>query len=112
MDGVGASAPANVGVTVTNSAPDCSDEFVPFEQTLRTGKPVTLQIECGDLDGDTADIEVSSGPAHGTLGTFVYNPSSGFYEATYTPTGTYTGPDQFTFDATDGLACRPPTTSA
>ena len=41
-------------------------------------------------------------PAHGTLGAFS---DSGFgdYTATYTPSGTYTGPDTFSFTASDGV---------
>jgi len=101
-DGVESSAPATVAVTVTNTAPECSNESIPFEQTLRANKPITLQLDCFDLDGDSADIEVSNGTDHGTLGAFAYNPSTGLYEATYTPTGGYTGADQFTFDITDG----------
>ena len=90
---------ATASVTVTNSTPACTTDG--NQQTLRTGKPITLHVNCFDIDGDPVTVGHST-PAHGTLGAFS---DSGFgdYTATYTPSGTYTGPDTFSFTASDGV---------
>ena len=74
-------------------------------QILRTGKPLTLSVSCFDADGDTVTVSHGS-PDHGSLSAFVRNAQSGRFEATYTPAGTYTGPDDFTFTASDGSSTR------
>ena len=92
--------PATASVTVTNSTPACTTDG--NQQTLRTGKPITLHVNCFDIDGDPVTVGHTT-PAHGTLGAFS---DSGFgdYTATYTPSGTYTGPDTFSFSAGDGVS--------
>ena len=93
--------PATVSVAVTNAAPSCST--FGNEQTLRTGKPIKLHVNCFDIDGDPVTVGHTT-PAHGTLGAFDFDPNSGDYSATYTPSGSYTGPDTFSFSASDGAS--------
>ena len=103
-DGVTTSAPVEATVTVQNDAPTCDDGN---EQTLRTGKAITLRVSCHDTDGDILTVARASGPDHGTLGAFSYDAALDTFEATYTPDGGYTGADTFTFTASDDLASSP-----
>lgn len=75
------------------SAPGCSD--VHASTAYQT--PATLTLPCGDANGEPVSISVVSGPTHGTLG-----PVSGAAQVTYTPDPGYSGPDSFTFEATNG----------
>jgi hypothetical protein len=56
-----------------------------------TAKSITLSCSAGTLS-------VVGAPAHGTLGAI----DQGTKAVTYTPSGTYAGPDSFTFKANDG----------
>ncbi len=58
--------------------------------------PVTVTLSCTDHDGQAVTRSILSGPAHGTLAPLVNG------TVTYTPVNGYTGPDTFTFGATDG----------
>ena len=49
-----------------------------------------------DSDGDVLTFAVGVGPAHGSLGAVSGN------KVTYTPAAGYSGPDSFTFRASDG----------
>ncbi len=82
-----------------NVAPQCDAGLA--SQVLRTGKAMKLRVYCSDADLDSLTVNHSS-PDHGTLGTFVFNPGANAYEATFTPAGAYTGPDDFNFTASDG----------
>ncbi|MFL5757664.1 MAG: Ig-like domain-containing protein, partial [Chloroflexota bacterium] len=106
-DGARTSAAATVDVTVQNNAPTCD----PDGQTLRTGKPIQLSLSCSDLDGDPLTLTVATAPAHGTLGTVTADGFGGA-SVTYTPAGTYTGADSFTFRASDGDKQSAPVTFA
>jgi Bacterial Ig domain len=92
------------GAQAANVAPEC--QLGINSQILRTGKPTKLQVFCSDPDGQALTIGHTT-PEHGTLGSFAYNASSDAYEATYTPAGTYTGPDDFAFTVSDGQATSP-----
>ena len=46
------------------TAPDC--DTTGNSEILRTGKPITLSVDCFDADGDTVTLTHST-PAHGTL---------------------------------------------
>ena len=101
-DGVpNSSATATVGVVLTNNAPSASDD--PGYSISHTGQ---LNETAPGVLGNDTDIDVddiarltavnASDPDHGTVslatdGGFVYTPDFG-----------YTGPDWFTYDATDG----------
>jgi VCBS repeat-containing protein len=77
-----------------NTVPNAvNDTFVTPNATVLTG---TVATNDSDADGDPLVFSVVSAPAHGTL---VLNANGTF---TYTPTGTYFGPDSFTYQISDG----------
>ncbi len=85
------------------SPPACSD--VQAATAYQT--PITVTLPCGDTDGEAVSIAVASGPAHGTLGAV-----NGAGQVTYTPDPGYSGPDSFTFTATDGDGTGKPATAS
>jgi len=106
-DGSATSAPATVSLTVTNAAPTAGNDSysVTNGTTLTVSAPGVL---ANDVDPDSSSLStvtpVASGPSHGNLtfnadGSFVYTPSSG-----------YTGPDSFTYQASDGISQSSPAT--
>ncbi len=78
--------------TLPTSA-SCSAASVNVAHDTATSVPLT----CTDADGDTLTREIVAGPAHGTLGAI--DQSAG--TVTYTPAAGYSGPDSFTFRATE-----------
>ena len=73
-----------------NKPPICSDDSV----TTNMGQSVTVPISAVDPDlGDTVEYTITSGPSHGNL-----------EGNSYTPDGSYSGVDSFTFVASDGKA--------
>ncbi|MEZ4402349.1 MAG: Ig-like domain-containing protein [Kofleriaceae bacterium] len=98
-DADGDTATATVGVTINpiNDAP------VALAQSASTnaGAPVTLTLAATDVDSASVTFAVAAAPAHGTLGAIT--PASAFTATVvYTPAAGYSGPDGFTFTATDG----------
>ncbi len=91
-------------LAAAQTAPDC--DTTGNSEILRTGKPITLSINCFDADGDTVTVTHST-PAQGTLSAFVRNAQTGYFDATYTPSGSYTGPDGFSFQAHAGSQNSP-----
>ncbi|MET0685559.1 MAG: Ig-like domain-containing protein, partial [Solirubrobacteraceae bacterium] len=77
-----------------NTAPSCTDvsKSVPY------GTATAVPLACTDADGNALTLSVVGPPAHGTLG-----PIAGG-SVTYTPAANYSGPDQFTYKASDGTA--------
>jgi PKD repeat protein len=76
--------------------PVCSAQSVSVVNATATA----IGLGCADGAGDSGDAlsyAVLAGPAHGTLSGL--NAATG--AVTYTPSGTYSGADSFTFDATD-----------
>lgn len=64
--------------------------------STHTGEPTTLTLSSKAWsDSDTPKYAIVSGPTHGTLSPVVGN------QVTYTSTAGYTGPDSFTFAASD-----------
>jgi uncharacterized protein YkwD len=95
-DGELESGVATVSITVApatpeNDAPIATDASV----TTSAGTAVGVALQATDPDGDELTYEVRSGPAHGTL-------SGDAPDLTYTPAAGYTGPDSFTWVASDG----------
>lgn len=87
---------SNLVITVsdtTNVAPVAQNQSLATP--LNTAKAVTLAAT--DANGDTQAYSIAASPGHGVLSGTVPN-------VTYTPTTGYTGPDSFTFTATDGIA--------
>src|SRR5207253_3031103 len=70
--------------------------FAHKNVTLTVAAPGVLGND-SDVDGDSLTAVLVSGPAHGTL---TLN-ANGFFS--YTPAADYTGPDSFTYKASDGL---------
>jgi hypothetical protein len=63
--------------------------------TAGKADPLTLTCSAG---GDPLTLSIVSGPAHGTLGSVAGN------TVTYTANSSYSGPDSFTFRATDTVS--------
>lgn len=76
-----------------NSPPVVSDGSA----STAAGVPVVVQLGGDDPDHDTLSFSVVAPPAHGSLSAV-----SG-RSVTYTPAAGYSGPDHFTFKASDGL---------
>jgi VCBS repeat-containing protein len=99
-DGQSATA---TGLLATNTAPvGAADNYAATKDTELDGASVLANDT--DADGDALTAVLVSGPAHGTLslasnGTFAYTPTSG-----------YSGPDSFTYKASDGVAQSAATT--
>lgn len=103
-EGVVADSPATVTITVAavNDAPTAgADSFIVLkDRTLIVGAPGVL-INDHDIDGDSLTAVTVTSPAHGMVfllpdGSFSYTPASG-----------YTGPDAFSYKASDGTATSP-----
>jgi VCBS repeat-containing protein len=101
-DGLLNSTPATVSITVTpvNDAPVAQPQSVVTAED--TAKVITLVAT--DVETNALAYAVVSEPSHGTLS--ISSPNS----VTYTPSTNYTGPDSFTFKASDGLLDSSPAT--
>jgi DNA-binding beta-propeller fold protein YncE len=82
--------------------PACSDA----DASVPNSGSVTVPLTCSDPNGDTLSRSITSGPAHGTLGSV--DRAAG--TATYSPAPGYSGPDSFAFAASDGSLPSPPAT--
>jgi VCBS repeat-containing protein len=83
--------------TVTNQAPVAAgDAFSTAEDTVLTVAAPGVLGNDSDPDHDTLTAALESGPTHGSL---TLNANGSF---TYTPADNYTGPDSFTYRASDG----------
>ncbi|MCU1372288.1 MAG: hypothetical protein JWO77_3482 [Ilumatobacteraceae bacterium] len=78
-------------VKAPNAAPTATDQVVSVAHN--TAKAITLAGT--DREGDPLTFAATSTPAHGSLSGTAPN-------LTYTPTNGYSGPDSFTFTASDG----------
>jgi hypothetical protein len=79
----------------SNHAPTCTGASI----NVPNATPTSTTLTCTDSDGDPLTLSIVAPPGHGTLGTIGATGS-----VTYSPTGTYAGPDTFTFKASDGKA--------
>ncbi len=97
-DGTTISAPATITVTVTavNDAPVAGGDIV----STPTDTPITDTLPATDVDGQALTYTITQQPTNGSISDF--NATTGAY--TYTPNTTYTGPDSFTYTASDGAA--------
>jgi len=98
-DGSSDSNLATVSLTVSavNDAPTAADDAhaVDEDNTLTVAALGVLTND-SDLDGDSLNAVLVSGPAHGTLN---LNADGSF---TYTPEANYNGADSFTYKSNDG----------
>lgn len=89
----------SAGTTVTLLVTPVNDP--PVSQagsvTLNEDTPVAVTLAAVDVDGDPLTYRVTAPPAHGTLTGTAPN-------LIYTPNPDYSGPDQFSFRAGDGVA--------
>ncbi len=80
----------------------CSD----VTATVPYGTPTGLTLICSDTAGNAVSYSIASNPAHGTLGTVA---ATG--QVTYTPDAGYSGPDSFTFTASNADGTAAPATA-
>ena len=94
-DGKLNSSPATVDIIVqaVNDAPIGNGQSVTTQQNTA----VAITLAGSDVDGDALTYNVTVNPAHGTLSGTAPN-------LTYAPAAGYSGPDSFTFTASDGSA--------
>jgi len=101
-DGSATSTPATVSITVTNTAPRAGNDsyLVTANTPLTIAAPGVL---ANDLDAESPTLRSvkATDPAHGSV---TLQPDGGF---TYTPAAGYTGPDSFTYQASDGITQSP-----
>jgi len=91
-----ASAPATVSLTITPVNDPPVAQHAVF--SVAEGGSHSGNLVATDVDGDPLTYAIVAGPSHGTLTAF--DTATGAF--TYAPTGTYNGPDSFTFKADDG----------
>ena len=86
------------GVTIPNQAPDAVDDSYVTSRNGALTVGAADGVLANDLDPEQANMTatVVQGPAHGTL---TLNANGSF---TYTPNAGYSGPDSFSYRASDG----------
>ncbi len=87
----GLTAAQTVTYTVNPPAPVCS----PVSASTPAGTAISIQLSCA---GQNLAFGPLGSPSHGALSKF--DSATGF--VTYTPTAGYSGPDSFTFSASNG----------
>ena len=89
-------APVQGTVTI-NVASDTAPVAEAASLGVRPGTPRILTLPASDADGTPLTFSIATQPQNGTLG-----PITGDH-VLYTPAAGYTGPDSFTFKASDGV---------
>ena len=97
----GTSDPAAASITVLPPRPTCA----PVSRLVVTNVATTVQLTCA---GHAISYAAPSVPAHGTISAL--DPATG--ALTYTPAVGYTGPDSFTFTATNAAGTSDPATAS
>ncbi|MBI1358316.1 MAG: tandem-95 repeat protein [Acidobacteria bacterium] len=93
-DGQGGTAQATVSISVS-SAQNAKPTANPQSLTAYSGRSLGIVLTGSDPDSDPLTFSIATAPAHGALSGVAPN-------VTYTPTGTYLGPDAFIFSVSDG----------
>ena len=99
-DGHGGTDTANIVITVnaTNDEPVAqNDSYSVNEDSELLISVASLLDNDSDADGDFLSPSIASNPTHGTL---TFNGESGLF--IYTPDENYHGPDEFTYEISDG----------
>ncbi len=109
-DGSADSNVATVSITINavNDPPVANNAIA----TTNENTPVNITISAGDIDSGILNFVIAAGPDHGTTsaGTGAMNCTAQGRGSTctanvnYTPVSNYSGPDHFTFTASDGTA--------
>ncbi len=86
-------ATATITITPVNDAPVCNNGT----SSTNEDTPVTDNVDCSDVDGDSLAYSVTGAPTHGSV-----HFNGGTESFTYTPTAGYHGSDSFGFTADDG----------
>jgi hypothetical protein len=90
------SNPAFVWITVMHDAPTATDDW----ETTAYDEDVEIDVLANDLDGtagiDPGSVQILTQPAHGSAAA---DPATGV--VTYSPNGTYSGSDSFTYRVAD-----------
>jgi uncharacterized repeat protein (TIGR02543 family) len=96
------STPVTVSISVSqvNTVPVAQAQSVTTDEDM--AKAITLVAN--DAEGDALTYLVATGPAHGSLSALSSN------QVTYTPAANYSGPDSFTFRASDAALTSTPAT--
>ena len=97
----GTSDAAIASITVLPPKPTCA----PISALVATGTPTPIQLTCS---GQAISYAAPSTPAHGTLSAL--DPATG--ALLYTPAAGYSGPDSFTFTATNAAGSSEPATAS
>ncbi len=87
-------AAATIAVATVNAPPVAANSSV----TTQANVGLTLILGATDSDSPNLTYSIVTPPAHGTLGAISGN------QVTYVPTRDYSGPDAFTFRASDGTS--------
>jgi len=95
MSSNGTSATARVDFTVNPRRPACQNVG---GKTTGRGLALQVALQCSTNPGGSLKYEIVEGPQHGALS--VLDETSGTVR--YTPTGSFTGNDEFTYTATNG----------
>jgi hypothetical protein len=95
-DGIAATSPATIAISVTNQAPTASS---PTPLGVLHGQSVRIDLNSlvSDADGDFAAVQIVQQPEHGWLW---FDSWKGTYQ--YYANGNYAGSDAFVFKANDG----------
>jgi Tol biopolymer transport system component len=88
---------------VRGGPPHCSD----VTQTVVREDPSAVALTCTDDDGDPVTRTIVTGPSHGSTG--AVDQAAG--TVGYTPNPGYTGPDSFSFQASDASGSSPVSTA-
>lgn len=94
-DGRGSTASATISITVTaaNQSPTAANDSIETVQY----SPITFDPRVNDSDPNGDPLTIT-GKTNGLHGTVAFTSTS----LTYTPTGSYTGSDSFTYTISDG----------
>jgi DNA-binding beta-propeller fold protein YncE len=104
MPSPGGAGTGSITVLARRLPPVCTDVAgaTPFQT------PFALTLACSDPNGDAVTREIVTQPGHGSLAAI----DQATAQVTFTPAAGFSGPDSFTFRATDGALASAPATAA
>lgn len=105
-------ATANITINPVNDLPTAQ----PVNTSTTEGNPVGVGLSGSDVETCELTFSIVSGPSNGNLGAINNNaclpgvPNNDSASVTYTPNGTFTGGDSFTYKVNDGTDDSPEVT--